>query len=462
MRPYQRSLLDQQETFTPVSVQQTHEMIILSKALDWDLMQIIGETSRDKVVKSTRGLKPHYRALNGAMVVRTMKNSDFRTTEDLIRNYNPARYLCDLHNSQWTPDHVAIWEYEGMLGEAGLQELTDYVLRTAAEYGFADPRGLCTDTTAQEGNIPYPNEVGHMNAFMKSCRDNLATLFKNGSGLGKKAFGKMKEVFSEVGKKVRAHRLFAKTREAKREIEQDLKALSQGLLDQVGSFLADLDVEKNQIRGMGKRALGNLSENYHNMCQMMAQIAKWIETGKVAKGKIISLFNTDFRAINRGKVGKQIEFGLKWGINQIRGGYVSVFMHSTMMCHDANYAVLGVEEHIRIFGEPPRDFGFDRAAWSAEHKKEIRNLGVRNVAIAPKGKAKWDVGPRVQDRMIRERAQIEGKIGTMKRRGLNKSEAKLSSRVRMSALRAGLSLNLRRFAKDVAMTMTAPTAIPAT
>ena len=199
MRPYQRSLLDQQETFTPVSVQPTHEMIILSRTLDWDLMQIIGETNRDKVVKSTRGLKPHYRALNGAMVVRTLKNSDFRTTEDLIRNYNPARFLCDLHNSQWTPDHVAIWEYEGMLGEEGLQELTDYILRTAAECGFADPRGLCTDTTAQEANIPYPNEVGHINAFMKSCRDNLTTLFKNGKGLGKKALGKMKEVFSEIG-----------------------------------------------------------------------------------------------------------------------------------------------------------------------------------------------------------------------------------------------------------------------
>ena len=85
----------------------------------------------------------------------------------------------------------------------------------------------------------------------------------------------------------------------------------------------------------------------------------------------------------------QIEFGLKWGINQIRGGYVSIFMHKNMMCHDANYAVLGVQEHIRIFGEAPKDFGFDRAAWSTEHKEKIRDLGVKNLAIAPKGQAKW-------------------------------------------------------------------------
>jgi hypothetical protein len=451
MRPIQQSLLGQQETFMPITVQQDHEMMILAKNLDWDLMQVIGETSRDKVVKSTRGLKPHFRALNGAMVVRTLKNSNFRETEDLIRNYNPARYLCDLQNSQWTPDHVAIWEYEGMLGESGLQEMTDYVLRTASEFGFADPRGLCSDTTAQEANIPYPNEVGHMNAFLKSVRANLDTLVKNGKDIGKKVVGKMKKNFSEAGKKVRGHRLFAKTREAKREIEQDLVNLSQNLLGHLGELLGDLDVKKNQIHGMGVRALNNLSENYHNMSQMVGQIKKWIETGKVAKGKIISLFNTNFKAINRGKSGKPIEFGLKWGINQIRGGYMSIFMHSEMMCHDANYAVLGVKEHIRIFGKPPRDFGFDRAAWSAEHKNEIKNLGVKNLAIAPKGQADWEVGPRVKDRMVRERSQIEGKIGTAKRRGLNKSEARINSRVRQSAHRAALSLNLRRFAKDLSM-----------
>jgi hypothetical protein len=455
MRPYQRSLLDQQEAFMPLTVKQDHPMMVLSKNLDWDLMQVIGETKREEVVKTNRGLKPHYRALNGAIVVRTIENSNYRKTEDLIRHYMPARYLCDLQNSQWTPDHVAIWEYEGMLGEEGYKELEEYILRTVAGLGFADIRGLCSDTTAQEANIPYPTEVGHMSTFMKSVKANIETLFKNGKGLGKKVIGKVGEIVSKASKKVRSHRLFAKTKEAKNEIEEDIKILTQQALNQLGKFLSNLDVKENQIKGMGLRALNNLSENYQNMCQMMSQIAQWIETGKVAKNKILSLFNTQFRSINRGKAGKKIEFGLKWGINQIRGGYVSIFMHSDMMCHDANYAVLGVQEHIRIFGSPPKDFAFDRAAWSVEHRKEIKKLGVKNLAIAPKGKGKWEVGPRVKDRMVRERAQIEGKIGTMKRYGLNRSEASLNSRVRLSALKAGLCLILRRFAKDLAQTMMA-------
>jgi len=68
-----------------------------------------------------------------------------------------------------------------------------------------------------------------------------------------------------------------------------------------------------------------------------------------------------------------------------------------------------------------------------------------------KGKAKPEVGPRVQARMTRERAQVEGKIGTIKRQGFNKPDAKTNFGVRKSAFRAALGFNLRRFAKDIAM-----------
>ena len=386
MRGYQRSLLGQEEAFLPMAVPQDHEMVILTKVLDWDLGQVIAEANRSEKIQSTRGQQPHYRALNGAVVFRALKGCDYRTAEDMIRNYGPARYLCGLQNSHWSPDHNTIWDYEQMLGEKGLQEWTDYVLRTAEENGFADPRGLCSDTTAQEANIPYPNEVGHMNAFMKSVRDNLATLLKNSKGVGKSLVNKMKGAFADIGKKVRAHRLFAKTKEAKAAINRKLSRLTKDVLGNLGNVLEGIDVKANQVRGGGKRALNNLAEDFQNMCQMLGQIDYWIKTGKVAKGKIVSLFNPCFRAINRGKVGKQIEFGLKWGINQIRGGYMSVFMCADMMTCDANYAVRGVEEHIRIFGEPPRDFGFDRAGWSKEHKKQIRKLGVKNLG---KRNGKW-------------------------------------------------------------------------
>src|SRR3989338_1276772 len=248
MRGYQRSLLGQEEAFLPMAVPQDHEMVILTKVLDWDLGQVIAEANRSEKIQSTRGQQPHYRALNGAVVFRALKGCDYRTAEDMIRNYGPARYLCGLQNSNWSPDHNTIWDYEQMLGEKGLQEWTDYVLRTAEENGFADPRGLCSDTTAQEANIPYPNEVGHMNAFMKSVRDNLATLLKNSKGVGKSLVNKMKGAFADIGKKVRAHRLFAKTKEAKAAINRKLSRLTKDVLGNLGNVLEGMDVKANQVR----------------------------------------------------------------------------------------------------------------------------------------------------------------------------------------------------------------------
>ena len=108
-------------------------MVMLSQALDWDLLQAISESYREKTVVSTRGQRPHFRALCGAIVVRTLKGCDLRTAEDLIRNYLPARYICDLQNSEWTPNHNAIWEFEVMLGVKGIQEFNDYILKTVAD-----------------------------------------------------------------------------------------------------------------------------------------------------------------------------------------------------------------------------------------------------------------------------------------------------------------------------------------
>ena len=99
MRPYQQSLLGQQDQFVSLPVPKDHEMVMLADSLDWDLLQSIGESRRDLMVKSTRGKRPHHRVLLGAVVVRALKGCDLRSAEDLIANYLPARYLCNLEGS---------------------------------------------------------------------------------------------------------------------------------------------------------------------------------------------------------------------------------------------------------------------------------------------------------------------------------------------------------------------------
>ncbi|MDC0980254.1 hypothetical protein OAQ84_00815 [Bdellovibrionales bacterium] len=49
--------------------------------------------------------------------------------------------------------------------------------------------------------------------------------------------------------------------------------------------------------------------------RLQDQIDYWLRTGKVAQGKIISLWKWTPQAISKGKVGRTVEFGRKWIIN---------------------------------------------------------------------------------------------------------------------------------------------------
>jgi hypothetical protein len=442
----QLPLLGNQECLIPLPIDQAHPMVRLTHEIDWQLLEEIARERRSLVIKSTRGQQPNYRANCGAVVVRSLKSLDLRCTEDMVRNYLPARYMCDLHNSNWTPDHDTIWEFETMLGEEGLSLFNQHILKNAEGHGFLDSRGLCSDTTAQEAEIPYPNEVGLMGSFGKSLGRSLKTLGTAAAGLKNKVKGKLRD----LAKNLRKHRLFSKTKEARLKVAAKMSQLSKDVLQDLGALISS--ISKN-VSGKKKRAANHMSDVYTTMMQLIGQIDYWIKTGRVSAEKIISLFQIDLRSIPRGKIGKDIEFGLKWGINQIRGGYVHIFMMKEMRSADFSYAVEAIREHIRIFGEPPREFGFDRGGWSEPHMAEMKDLGVKRIGVAPTGKKPWKVSKTCENRIKRERAQVEGKIGTMKHYGFNKPEERSTPGMKRAARRAELRFNLGKFLRD----LTAPT-----
>jgi hypothetical protein len=55
---------------------------------------------------------------------------------------------------------------------------------------------------------------------------------------------------------------------------------------------------------------------------LLPQIRHWLRTGVVAKGKLIHAGIIETRAIVKGKAGKRVEFGLKWLVNRLGGGYL--------------------------------------------------------------------------------------------------------------------------------------------
>jgi IS5 family transposase len=173
----------------------------------------------------------------------------------------------------------------------------------------------------------------------------------------------------------------------------------------------------------------------------------------VATNKIVSLHMRQLYSIVRGKAGKAVEFGLQWGISRLRGGFLlaTVGMNRGELA-DSKYAVNAVEDHIALFGKAPEAYAYDRGGFSQSNIAKLKAKGVKHVGLAPRGRAQWEVAGPMREKLINERAQVEGGIGAIKnaKYGFNKPAARSAAAMAMCGQRAVLGLNLNKLVRGLA------------
>ena len=172
--------------------------------------------------------------------------------------------------------------------------------------------------------------------------------------------------------------------------------------------------------------------------------------------KIIHLQASELYSIVRGKAGKSVEFGLKWGINRVDGFVFGFLINGGEHMSDQKFCIQAIKEHIQLFGEAPKTYGFDRGGYSKPNIKRAKKLGVKNVGIAPQGKAPWAVSEAKAEKIRRERAQVEAIIGTAKSKkyGFNKPDAKSIRSMETYGHRSFLGMNLMKMVRELAAQQT--------
>lgn len=424
-----------------IRIKENHELLQLTKMIPWPELIEAAMSIRASKVKALVGPEPHYRELLGAIALMSVRQITYRQAEDLIAHYAPARYLCNLMDSTWSPDHITIFEFTQMMGPEGMDIFNKTFLSKAETLGILDPTRLMSDTTAQEAMIPYPNEVG----LMKRFTDLTLGALKKVGGKFAKIKSKAKEIAGKVKGLVRRSHLFAKTKEEKKKVGKKLYHTAKGLHGMVKSVLSKAE---RRLHGKASLEIERLSKL---MDTLFPQILFFLETGFVASKKIIHLQMSELYSIVRGKAGKSVEFGLKWGINRIDGYVLGFLMGNGINASDQKFCLQAIKEHIALFGEAPRTFGFDRGGYSKTNIKKAKKLGIKNVGIAPTGKAKWDVPEKMSEAIRRERAQVEGVIGSVKSKkyGFNKPNVKSTRAMEMSGHRSFLGFNLTKALKKL-------------
>lgn len=444
----QRELFSISTTPT-ISVDPNHRLVQLTHELDWTTLEEKVQQIRRQKLKSRAGRKPRLRALIGAVVLMGVRKVGYREAEDLIRNYAPARYLCGLTESNWSPDFTTIQDFTQLLGSEGMELLNQHTVQQAVQEKLADPKVIVADTTAQEAPIGHPNEMGLMSAFMTA----VVAASRKLTGIAPGLYQKMLGAWERGKKKLRSYRLFAKTKEAKNKLMAQMAGLVDRARRQLTRAMEAAAEKKDRLVKSGKRAWSKLERLGQTMARLLPQIRSWLKTGKVATGKIISVHMPELYAIVRGKVGKAVEFGLRWGLTRLRGGFLLAKVALNRLdLQDSKYAVQAVDDHIALFGKAPRAYAYDRGGYSKSNIKEIKQKGVKQVALAPRGKARWPVGGRVKKRLIKERAQIEGGIGALKsgRYGFHRPAARSAEMMATCGQRAVLGLNLNKLVRGLA------------
>jgi Transposase domain (DUF772) len=434
-----------------VVIEENHRLLHLTHELDWPALVAVAQTIRRKKLKNAAGRPPNLRALLGAVVFRATHKMSYRDTEDQLRHYGPARYLCGLTEGDWTPDANTIQDFEALMGEDGMKRLNEYVVKEAVAAGLADPTVLVADTTAQEAAIPYPNEMGLMSAFFSQIE---AAADRSGGAL--KAFGKaIAEKFVAGKKRLREYRFFAKdkTQAARQKLMRDMASLVDGVQSQLHKALAQAELTQHRLVGYQKVAHAKAHKLHVTMQTLLPQIRSWLKTGFVAANKVISLQIPQLYSVVRGKVGKPVEFGLQWGISRLKGGFLTATMGLNRRdVVDTTFAISAVDDHIAMFGKPPTSYAYDRGGWSLPNEQKLAAKGVKNVGLAPRGRAPWKVKEAMRKKLVNERAQVEGGIGAIKnaRYGFNRPQVRSAAMMGVCGQRAVLGHNLNKWVRGLA------------
>lgn len=434
-----------------IAIEKNHRLVRLTHDLDWTELEEVVEAIRARKLKNAAGRPPHLRALIGAVVFRATRRITYRETEDQIRHYAPARYLCGLTETEWSPDANTIQDFEELLGEDGMKQLNEYVVKEAVEEELADPKVMVADTTAQEAVIPYPNEMGLMATFLTAIA---AASSKAGGAL--KAFGAaMAAKFAAGKKRLRGFRLFAKekSKQARMKLTSEMTDVVEDVQRHLARALRVAEPHQQRLVKYAKVAHSKAKQLHAAMTKLLPQIRYWIKTGFVAANKVISVHIPELYSIVRGKTGKKVEFGLQWGISRLRGGFLRARLAADRReLVDARFALTAVDDHIALFGKAPKGYAYDRAGHSEENVALLKAKGVKYVGLAPRGRIKWSVSGAMKDKLVKERAQVEAGIGTVKhsKYGFTKPAARSAQAMAMCGQRAVLGYNLNKLVRGLA------------
>ena len=299
------------------------------------------------------------------------------------------------------------------------------------------------DSTVQEANITYPSDARLMRQFSDKCYKVLEHLKEKGKS-------SPPIDLKSIAKKSKEYFFLAKNtcKEKKRELFSEYHKLVMKELEPVIKFIEKLSPQE----------ISELAWNIQKDVKVIAKkgwsylldVAHFAQTHSIKKGKLLSWHAEAVICINKGKVGKDKEFGRVFQLGRMGGNYMMPFTCTDLQMNDKTSLIPCLKEYENTFGSKVlKEVGTDKGYYRQDNVKTGECMGIDMDGVQrPVNIKTRPEGDHLQERYNR-RAGIEPLIKHVKDFGLKKSKMKSDQATLALGYRSVMGFNLNKLMNDL-------------
>ena len=353
------------------------------------------------------------------LVVKHMYNLSYEKTEQYVKDSLVLRRFCRVYFES-VPDHSVLNKWALQIQPATLEALNERVVGLATKLRVTKGRKLRTDGTVIETNIHYPTDSSLLSDSVRV----LSRALKKAEDVLEKAGGLAKETFRDRTRSARrtARQIGRAARQGSAATKKAYRHLVKTTRASIQQAQIVLEALKAETSAQAERARATLETFIPRAQQVVDQTVRRVFEGEKvpAQDKLVSIFEAHTDIIRRGKANRDTEFGHKVWFDELDGGIISRYHVLDGNPPDEAQWEPALDNHVKLFGRPPRLASADRGVSSPDNEAYATHLGVKRVILPERG-AKSDERIRYERQSWFRRgrywhAGIEGRISVLKRK----------------------------------------------
>jgi IS5 family transposase len=340
------------------------------------------------------------------------------------------RRFCRIPIDGRVPHPTTLMKLTSRCGEQAVAGLNEALWAKAAQGKLLRTGRVRADTTVIAANVVYPTDSG----LLAKAAGKLVRTVQRVQAAGGATRTVMTDRRRAAARRVRqiASKLRTRSKLGREEVTQvigrvtgELAGLAEKVVAQAATVLRNgrralPKARSGQMRGRLRRALAELAVTIERTTQIIAQTRTRL-AGQLPPSatRLVSLHDPDARPIRKGRIDKPVEFGYKAQVTDNDDGIILDYTVEYGATPDGPQLPPAVERIHRRTGHTPRAVTADRGYGQPAIEHDLRELGVRTVAI-PRQAA---ISPtrratehqRSFRRLVKWRTGAEGRISYLKR-----------------------------------------------